>query len=148
MNPSLTKALSELKAVSPTASKIIDQHFSGYTSLSAEVPDDAKELRELVTKLLETVEYQSRELDKLSDKLRIPEKDLSEDTAKFKESLKPFDVGYLVLVYDRYFFANSVKKEPTRKALATALIEYASEKKKKPADIWIALVNNNGSLEG
>lgn len=147
MNPSLQKAMNELKAVSPTASRLIDEHFSGFSSLSAVVPEDPVELRTLVSKLLDTVEYQSKELERLSEKLRIPDRDLTADTAKFKEQLKPFDIAYLVVVYDKNWFKTQVSKDATRKALASALVEYSNEKKRKPSDLWIAIVNNNGALE-
>lgn len=143
MSQELIRAIREIADTSPLARKIVNRNFSGFESLAAagdEVETEAVDA--LIKRLLETIEYQAKLIDKLSQHVTLPHD--PEGVKNFKQANAGTPIPMLITLYNRQALEQYSKN--TRFLIVTALMELAKETNKKPSDLWVKLFANNGEF--
>ena len=168
---SLAQALESLKETSsnPTILSLIEQQESllAATAASTETPDFDSVLSELlagrqllgdpernvdilthiVLNLYHTVVQQEEEIENLHVEVASYEQDpedLKRALSNFRESLRNAQFKDLVARYTAQYLRQF--KPTTRKLIAQELSEYVLSINRRPTDLWISAINNNGHI--
>lgn len=139
----LIKAIRDIAEVDPLARQIVNRSFSGFESIaSAETEAGAEDVDALIKRLVETIEYQERIIDRMSERFTIA--DDPEGVSKFKSALGTTPIPMLRTLYDRVALRQYVKE--TRFLICSALLELAKETGKEPSPLWVNVYAHNGEF--
>jgi hypothetical protein len=137
----LIKAIRDIAEVDPLARRIVNRSFSGFESI-ASAETETEDVDALIKRLVETIEYQERIIDRMSERFTIV--DDPESIAKFKAALGTTPIPMLRTLYDRAALRQYVKE--TRFLICSALIELSKETGKEPSPIWLNVYAHNGEF--
>lgn len=141
MSSELIKAIKDIADVDPLARKIVNRSFSGFESLSS-TDAEPEEVDELIKRLVDTIEYQERLIERMSERFAVPND--VEGSEKFKAAVRDTPIPVLRSLYDRAALSQYSKE--TRYLMVVVLLDLAKESGKLPLELWEIVFSNNGDF--
>lgn len=142
MSNELIKAIKDIAEADPLARKIVNRSFSGFESLSSAEETDSEEIDALIKRLVETIEYQERLIDRMSQRFSIAND--PEGVEKFKAAISDTPIPILRNLYNRTVLSQYSKE--TRYLMVVVLLDLAKESNKLPLELWETVFANNGDF--